>query len=86
MAFKMKAGKKGPFYKNFPDLNKDGEITRADILMGAGAFKKIDDKLSIKAVEKHEGHAAKNPVDTTGLHSFNINQAKIIKSKIVMLM
>ena len=43
MAFKMKAGKEGPFYKNFPDLNKDGEITRADILMGAGAFKFASD-------------------------------------------
>ncbi len=24
----------------FPDLNKDGKITRADILMGRGALKK----------------------------------------------
>ena len=39
MAFKMKAGKKGPLYKNFPDLNKDGDITQADILMGKGVIK-----------------------------------------------
>jgi hypothetical protein len=25
----------------FPDLNKDGEITRADILKGRGVFKKL---------------------------------------------
>ena len=39
MAFKMKAGKDGPMKKNFPDLNKDGKITQADILMGRGVFK-----------------------------------------------
>lgn len=39
MAFKMKAGKEGPMKKNFPDLNKDGKITQADILMGRGVFK-----------------------------------------------
>ena len=38
MAFKMKAGKAGPFKKNFPDLNKDGEVTQADILMGRGVI------------------------------------------------
>ena len=32
----MKAKKKG----GFPDLNKDGKITRADILKGRGVFKK----------------------------------------------
>ena len=26
--------------KKFPDLNKDGKITRADILKGRGVFKK----------------------------------------------
>ena len=26
--------------KSFPDLNKDGKITRADILMGRGVIKK----------------------------------------------
>jgi hypothetical protein len=40
MAFKMKAGAEGPMKKNFPDLNKDGKITQADILMGRGVFKK----------------------------------------------
>ncbi len=38
MAFKMKAGKDGPMKKNFPDLNKDGKITQADILMGRGVI------------------------------------------------
>ena len=38
MAFKMKAYGSGnsPMKKNFPDLNKDGEVTRADVLMGRG--------------------------------------------------
>ena len=38
MAFKMKAGKAGPMKKNFPDLNKDGTVTQADILMGRGVI------------------------------------------------
>ena len=38
MAFKMRAGKEGPLKKNFPDLNKDGKITQADILMGKGVI------------------------------------------------
>ena len=25
-----------PMMKNFPDLNKDGKVTRADVLMGRG--------------------------------------------------
>lgn len=38
MAFKMKAYGSGnsPMKKNFPDLNKDGKVTRADVLMGRG--------------------------------------------------
>jgi len=36
----MKAGAEGPMKKNFPDLNKDGKVTQADILMGRGVFKK----------------------------------------------
>jgi hypothetical protein len=28
--------------KKFPDLNKDGKITKADILMGRGVIKKKD--------------------------------------------
>tara|TARA_R110002096_G_scaffold110315_1_gene241222 strand:+ start:76 stop:255 length:180 start_codon:yes stop_codon:yes gene_type:complete len=43
MAFKMKSGKEGPMKKNFPDLNKDGKITQADVLMGRGAFKFASD-------------------------------------------
>ena len=38
MAFKMKAGKEGPMKKNFPDLNKDNEITQADVLIGRGVI------------------------------------------------
>jgi len=32
--------KKGGSSKSFPDLNKDGEITQADILKGRGVIKK----------------------------------------------
>ena len=35
---KVKKDKKGG--KKFPDLNKDGKITQADILKGRGVFKK----------------------------------------------
>lgn len=28
--------------KKFPDLNKDGKITKADVLMGRGVIKKKD--------------------------------------------
>ena len=34
----FKAG--GKAKKGFPDLNKDGKITKADILKGRGVFKK----------------------------------------------
>ena len=42
--------------KAFPDLNKDGEITRADILKGRGVFKKGG---YVDMSEKHEGMESK---------------------------
>ena len=36
----MKKKNKPKKKRKFPDLNKDGKITRADILMGRGALKK----------------------------------------------
>ena len=56
-------------------------------MKGFSGFKSVfkqsntDDKLSIKAVEKHERHAATNPVDTTGLSDWKKHQAKIRKIK-----
>ena len=32
--------KKGRSTKSFPDLNKDGKVTKADILKGRGVIKK----------------------------------------------
>jgi hypothetical protein len=46
---KMQAGAKNT--KSFPDLNKDGKITKADILKGRGVIKKTGSK-SMKADEK----------------------------------
>jgi|TARA_R110002012_G_scaffold86177_1_gene214324 hypothetical protein len=34
--------------KKFPDLNKDGKITKADILMGRGVIKKKKKKKTSK--------------------------------------
>ena len=38
---------------SFPDLNKDGKITRADILKGRGVFKKGSKPKDMS--KKHEG-------------------------------
>ena len=38
--------------KKFPDLNKDGKITTADILMGRGVIKKKKKKTSKKKTKK----------------------------------
>ena len=41
--------------KSFPDLNNDGEVTRADVLKGRGVFKKggsVDPKFIQKAIKK----------------------------------
>ena len=40
--------------KKFPDLNKDGKITKADILKGRGVFKKGGRVKSIKSKMKGE--------------------------------
>ena len=41
--------------KSFPDLNDDGEVTRADVLKGRGVFKKggkVDKKWIQSAIKK----------------------------------
>jgi hypothetical protein len=43
--------------KAFPDLNKDGKITRADVLKGRGVFKKGSKPLDMS--EAHEGMESK---------------------------
>jgi len=42
---------------SFPDLNKDGKITRADVLKGRGVFKKGSKPLDMS--EEHEGMESK---------------------------
>jgi hypothetical protein len=42
--------------KAFPDLNKDGKITRADVLKGRGVFKKGS---YVDMSEEHEGMESK---------------------------
>tara|TARA_A100001515_G_scaffold126316_1_gene111514 strand:+ start:393 stop:683 length:291 start_codon:yes stop_codon:yes gene_type:complete len=65
--FKMKASKYGnsPMKKNFPDLNKDGEVTKADVLMGRGVkldspAKKYKSDAQRKAV--HASKAERSPM------------------------
>jgi hypothetical protein len=50
IAMSMKAaGKKPKMAKGgFPDLNKDGEITKADILKGRGVIKKYGGSIKSK--------------------------------------
>ena len=43
--------------KKFPDLNKDGKITKADILMGRGVIKKKKKKTSKKKTKKTKRRA-----------------------------
>jgi len=41
--------------KSFPDLNNDGEVTKADVLKGRGVYKKggkVGDKWIQKAIKK----------------------------------
>lgn len=71
--FKMKAAKYGnnPMKKNFPDLNKDGKVTRADVLMGRGVelnspAKKYKSDAQRKAV--HASKAEKSPMKMKGMH------------------
>ncbi len=42
---------------SFPDLNKDGKITRADVLKGRGVFKKGSKPLDMS--EEHEDMESK---------------------------
>lgn len=44
--------------KKFPDLNKDGKITKADILMGRGIIKKKKKKKTSKKKTKNNKRRA----------------------------
>ena len=44
--------------KKFPDLNKDGKITKADILMGRGILKKKKKKKTSKKKTKNNKRRA----------------------------
>ena len=49
--------KGGKAKKGFPDLNKDGKVTQADILKGRGVFKKGSKPLDMS--KGHEGMESK---------------------------
>tara|TARA_Y100000114_G_scaffold136018_1_gene137241 strand:- start:206 stop:346 length:141 start_codon:yes stop_codon:yes gene_type:complete len=44
--------------KKFPDLNKDGKITKADILIGRGVIKKKKKKKTSKKKTKNNKRRA----------------------------
>ena len=44
--------------KKFPDLNKDGKITKADILIGRGVIKKKKKKKTTKKKTKNNKRRA----------------------------
>ena len=44
--------------KKFPDLNKDGKITKADILIGRGVIKKKKNKKTSKKKTKNNKRRA----------------------------
>ena len=58
--FKMKAAdyNNSPMLKNFPDLNKDGKVTQADVLMGRGVIDSPKKKYKSDAQRKAV-HASK---------------------------
>ena len=51
--------------KSFPDLNKDGKITKKDILIGKGVLPKIAKK-GMKVKKAQDGYRFKNVERTSG--------------------
>jgi len=69
---KMKKAKSGG---SFPDLNKDGKVTKADILKGRGVIAKSGMKMAKKPVMKFGGKLAPNKSNVSKNVS-NLNKAK----------
>jgi alkaline phosphatase len=59
--YKMKAAdyNNSPMMKNFPDLNKDGKVTKADVLMGAGVELNSPKKKYKSDAQRKAIHASK---------------------------
>ena len=72
MGGKMKKAENG---KSFPDLNKDGKVTKADILKGRGVIAKSGMKMAKKPVMKFGGKLAPNKSNVSKNVS-NLNKAK----------
>jgi hypothetical protein len=69
---KMKKAKSGG---SFPDLNKDGKVTKADILKGRGVIAKSGMKMAKKPVMKFGGTLSPNKSNVSKYVS-NLNKAK----------
>jgi len=69
---KMKKAENG---KSFPDLNKDGKVTKADILKGRGVIAKSGMKMAKKPVMKFGGTLSPNKSNVSKYVS-NLNKAK----------
>lgn len=66
---KMKKYQDGGKAKSFPDLNKDGKITKADVLVGRGVIKaKSGAKMSkAAAMKKYESSSQDKKADAKGV-------------------
>ena len=74
----MKKGgmvKKAKSGGSFPDLNKDGKVTKADILKGRGVIAKSGMKMAKKPVMKFGGTLSPNKSNVSKYVS-NLNKAK----------
>ena len=67
MAFKMKAGKKGPMYKNFPSVFKDERTDRA---------KEVSKEEGKEFAKKQEEKFGPNEPDAFGLTPISASEAK----------
>ena len=80
-AMAQPAMKKGGMVKkaksggSFPDLNKDGKVTKADILKGRGVIAKSGMKMAKKPVMKFGGTLSPNKSNVSKYVS-NLNKAK----------
>jgi len=76
MAFKMKAGKEGPMYKNFPGAFKaKGDPTGVPVVEGSKAAKKAERKAN-KAERKAEREKAKEVKRVGGEERYNELEGK----------
>ena len=76
---KQKSGGKTKKYKSggsFPDLNKDGKVTKADILKGRGVIAKKGAKVSAKKPVMKSGGTLSPSKSNVSKYVSNLNKAK----------